>query len=181
MADSILFLDVENTSLSLRNHLGRQFDAREVIDAAGGWDRLHDAVAYADFAKVPEAIARSLNRAGYTCRHVAPTGGLVGKDLVDFALTIDLLETALMRTDVRRIVLVGGDGDYVPVVSRAQQLGRSVLVVAVRGALSRELSETVGSDIAMLEGGAALRNGAPHSSDHTIGERWQLASRAGGQ
>lgn len=180
MADSILFLDVENTTLSLRNHLHRQFDAREVINAAGGWDCLHDAVAYADFTKVPEAIGRCLRRAGFTTRQVAGTGGPAGKDLVDFEITIDIMETVLTRADVQRIVLVAGDGDYVPLIARAQQLGKTVLVLAVEATLSRELSQTVETQVVFLVGAANVRRVAAETNSRDS-ESGQLRPRVMGE
>ena len=156
MDDTLVFIDAENTTLSLRKYHRCLFDAREVIAKAGGWCRIRDVVAYADFSRVPEAIARHFGRSGVRCRHVPRTNG--SKDLVDLTLSLEMVLAAVTEPEIRHVVLVAGDADYIPAVSLVQQAQKAVSLLAVEGALSRELGEMVAGHVDLLKGGAPLRN-----------------------
>ena len=126
MADTVVMIDVENTSLSLRKYRRCMFDAQEVIEKAGGWARIREVVAYADFLQVPDAIGRHLGHHSIRCRHVARTNGSCRKDLVDVVLSLEMIEAVLTEPGVNRVVLVAGDADYIPAVSRARQARKQV-------------------------------------------------------
>lgn len=68
------------------------------------------------------------------------TSHRVVKNLVDFTMSLDMLEEARDR-GYEHIVIVSGDSDFCEVVERLKRLGRKVTVVALRPNLSFRLSQ----------------------------------------
>jgi uncharacterized LabA/DUF88 family protein len=62
------------------------------------------------------------------------------KNLVDFVMSLDLLEDARDR-DFDHFFVVSGDADFCEVVERLKRRGKKVSVVCLRGSLSYRLSE----------------------------------------
>jgi uncharacterized LabA/DUF88 family protein len=166
--DTLLLVDAENLSLSIRQKRGRELDPREVVAAAGGWSRIRAARAYLDLRKpgIPDPLIRQLEAAGIRPCHVPARGN--GKDLVDHAVAADLVEAAATRR-FRRLVLAAGDGHYLPAVVAAIRHLRDVTLVAVEGALSADLAALVPSDhVVLLNGGRALRQQSHSNAPHEL-------------
>ena len=68
------------------------------------------------------------------------TSNRVVKNMVDFVMSLDMLEDARDR-GYEHITIVSGDSDFCEVVERLKRLGRKVTVVALRPNLSLRLSE----------------------------------------
>lgn len=166
--DTLLFIDPENISLSMRQYLHREFEPRELIDVVGGWTRLVAAHAYLDMRKqsFPDKLRRRMVAAGFDLRDVPPRGN-GRKDLVDHELAADLVEASVAGRSAR-IVLASGDGHYLPALLRALRYGREIFVAAVQGGLSNDLVSLVGLDhVLLLQGGRPLRE-APHAHGRVL-------------
>lgn len=157
MRRTLFFIDLENVSLSLRQHRRREFDAGETLKAAGGRRFLRWARAYGDFRIVPEGLARHLDAHHVQCIHVPARGGSQQrKDLVDLVLSLDLADSARLR-GIDEVVLASGDCDFIPAVSRLLEAGKRVRLLAVKEALSGELAALVGEEnVTDLTGGKPL-------------------------
>lgn len=68
------------------------------------------------------------------------TSNRVVKNMVDFVMSLDMLEDARDR-GFEHVIIVSGDSDFCEVVERLKRLGRKVTVVALRPNLSLRLSE----------------------------------------
>jgi hypothetical protein len=70
-----------------------------------------------------------------------------GQSTVDINIVIDLYEVALDRSDIKTFVLMAGDGDYVRVVAKLRQrMDKDVVVMGVRGTISRDLARAAGRE-----------------------------------
>jgi uncharacterized LabA/DUF88 family protein len=158
MRSTLLFLDLENILLSTRLDLKREFDPKEVIALGGGWNRIKEAYAYADFSKVAEIIPRQLEACGFDCRHVPSRGPMTArKDLVDHVIGIDLTEIALVGRGIKEVILATGDVDLVPAASRVLKSGKELRILAVEPCLSSDLKYLVGPNrTTYLRGGRPL-------------------------
>ena len=67
-----------------------------------------------------------------------------GKSSADLELSLEALETLLLRDDVDHFVIIGGDRDYIPVVRRIRERGKGVTVAALESAMSGDLRAIVG-------------------------------------
>ncbi len=154
--DTVICVDTENGYIRLREQHGHALDAGEVIERAGGWARVLEIRAYGDFTQLPQSLRRHLRQHAVLPIHVPcrTASGQVIKDAVDDEIRADLLEIAYVRRDVRRVVIVAGDGGYVRALTHVRQQGKEVVVLAVQGSVSLDLQEFAGDAIAFLNGHA---------------------------
>lgn len=99
--------------------------------------------AYADFSGLDDHarhVQRALYLLGFEPVFVPST---MHRNTTDLQIAIDALELDLHRPDLRTVVLVSGDRDYVPLVQALQRRGKDVLLIAFREHLSARLFEYV--------------------------------------
>jgi uncharacterized LabA/DUF88 family protein len=158
--DTVLLIDVDNTYISLQRNRSRALDLAELIELAGGRDRLLDVVAYADFGQLPPSLLQHIRHSAVRCFHVPSRAadGRALKDAVDRELAADILDTTLSNNAVHRLVVGTGDGDFVPALMRVRRHQKEIHVVGVEGSVARRLLEFVGEgNISYLQGGRSLR------------------------
>jgi hypothetical protein len=99
--------------------------------------------AYADFSGLDDH-ARHVQRALYLLG-IDPcfVPSTMHRNTTDLQLCIDALDLIEERADVRTVVLVSGDRDYVPLVQAIQRRGRDVVMVSFREHLSARLFENI--------------------------------------
>ncbi len=66
-------------------------------------------------------------------------------------MSLDAQEMSWTKTDIEHFVLVCGDRDFIPVVKRLQQRGKTVHVIGLRVSTSRDLMNFVGSNYSAVE------------------------------
>lgn len=93
--------------------------------------------AYADWGRFAEA-KRSMRRAGVDLIELPSQAN--GKNQADIRLVVDALEIALTRDYINTFVLVSGDSDMSPLVSKLREWNRYVIVVARPNNLSSLLA-----------------------------------------
>ena len=79
----------------------------------------------------------SLNRSGFELIHNYHP--ISGKNSSDIQLTIDVMEYALRLNDVEWFVLATGDSDFSPLFRRLREIGKEVIGVGPRSALSESV------------------------------------------
>ena len=79
----------------------------------------------------------SLNRSGFELIHNYHP--ISGKNSSDIQLTIDVMEYALRLNDVEWFVLATGDSDFSPLFRRLREIGKDVIGVGPRSALSESV------------------------------------------
>ncbi len=72
--------------------------------------------------------------------------GKPGKNSTDLALSLDALEVLLTRDDIEGFLIVGGDRDYIPIVSRIREKGKLVRIVGFPDATSGDLITIIGRE-----------------------------------
>jgi uncharacterized LabA/DUF88 family protein len=153
VAEVALFIDLENITQSLWKRYQQNADPFHWIDLSRKYGYISFAKAYGDFAQPHLARMESDLRAAGIDRFDCPTKqrGDSNQSTVDANIVIDLFEVALDRPNTGTFLLMAGDSDYARVVARLRnRLGKDVVVVAVAGSLSRELSRAA-SHIEILE------------------------------
>lgn len=137
-----VFIDVQNLYYSAKNLFQAKVDFSKVLKEAVGPRKLIRAFAYVIQAQLPEEkkFFTALDSQGFEVKmkdlQVFVTGDKKGD--WDVGLTIDMIKVA-PQLDV--IVLVTGDGDYVPAIEYLQYHGTQVEVIAFAETTSSRLRE----------------------------------------
>jgi uncharacterized LabA/DUF88 family protein len=137
-----VFIDTQNMYYSARHLFQRKVNFKNIVLDAVGGRKLIRAVAYVVKTKTQEEAPffEALQKAGIETREKELMEYFSGQKKADWdvGLTVDIIRMMDML-DV--IVLVSGDGDYLPLVEYAQNRGRLVEVMAFRETTSSRLVE----------------------------------------
>jgi uncharacterized LabA/DUF88 family protein len=137
-----VFIDVANMYHSAKNLYGTRVNFKEVLTRAVDGRKLVRAIAYVVKAQITEeeSFFTALDKQGFDVKskdlQVFP-GGMKKGDW-DVGITIDMIK---MSPQLDAIVLVTGDGDYLPAVQYLQFHGCQVEVMAFGKTASAKLIE----------------------------------------
>ncbi|MBU0646484.1 NYN domain-containing protein [Patescibacteria group bacterium] len=139
-----VFIDTQNMYYSARHLFQRKVNFKGILADAVGKRRLIRAIAYVVRTKTHEEspFFEALQKAGIETKEKELMEYLSGQKKADWdvGLTVDIIRM-LDMLDV--IVLVSGDGDYIPLVEYVRNRGRIVEVMAFRETTSSRLVEVV--------------------------------------
>ncbi|MFZ5390759.1 MAG: NYN domain-containing protein [Patescibacteria group bacterium] len=137
-----VFVDVQNMYYSARNLYGSRVNFDNILQQAVEGRKLIRAVAYVVKAESPEEIKffEALDKQGFevNMKDLQVFVGGAKKGDWDVGITIDAI-TMSNKLDV--VVLVTGDGDFMPLVQYLQFLGQRVEVIAFSETASAKLRE----------------------------------------
>jgi uncharacterized LabA/DUF88 family protein len=114
-----LFIDFEN----IHNDA---FDVERLVEKLKERGRLIIKKAYADWGRFIKSKQSLLFNSVELVE--LPSSGYRGKNSSDIKLTIDALETALSRPYIDTFVVVSGDSDFTPLISKLRELDKYVIV-----------------------------------------------------
>src|SRR3989338_5458620 len=147
-----VFVDVQNMYYSAKNLYGRRVNFSQILSTAASSRQLIRAIAYVIKASMPEeqSFFDALEKAGFEVKskEVQIFPGGVKKGDWDVGIALDMIRLA-PRLDV--LILVSGDGDYVPLVEYLQNQGHRVEVVAFGKSTSAKLIAEVDEFLDMDE------------------------------
>lgn len=153
-AEVAAFVDFENIRYSTVNSLGREPDPILWRDKSLEYGLMAVARAYADFDQHPAHFRTRLDVAGFEAQHypakrsvdqVTGREKIVSRSDLNFAL--DILNTALVRPDIKTFLLFTGDKDFIRVVTTLRnRLGRRVVICGVPGSVSPDLVAAAGEE-----------------------------------
>lgn len=125
-----VFIDYEN--------FGSQeaFDTKLLIDKLKERGRLIVKKAYADWGRFAGAKRQMLEN---SVELIELPSHSRSKNLADIKLVVDALETAITREYIDTIVVVSGDSDYTPLISKLREYNKYVIVVGARKQVSKLL------------------------------------------
>ncbi|MEM1042636.1 MAG: NYN domain-containing protein [Bacteroidota bacterium] len=147
-----VLIDYQNLYYYLKNRLeGHNSPGEHILDMLDTLrERLsEDGVpvavgrAYADFSGLDDHarhVQRALYLLGVDPRFVPST---MHRNTTDLQLCIDAIDFVEDRPDIRTVVLVSGDRDYVPLVQALGRRGRDVVMVSFREHLSARLFDNI--------------------------------------
>jgi len=138
-----IFVDVQNMYHSAKNLYNARVNFKEILKAGLANRKLVAAIAYVITSPTKEEAPffEALDKSGYKVKtkdlQIFP-GGAKKADW-DVGLSMDAIKLS-PRVDV--VVLVSGDGDYVPMLEYLQNHGLQMEVIAFGESSSRTLIET---------------------------------------
>lgn len=137
MAEKVaIFLDVENLSGWLKADGGEA-----LLERANELGRVVVRRAYGDFSIASVSVRQpELNLLGFEFVHVYHP--VKGKNSADIQIVVDVMEYLARIPDLEWVVLATGDSDFSPLFRRLRELGKSVVGVGPRSALSEAVKKS---------------------------------------
>ncbi|MEM7062538.1 MAG: NYN domain-containing protein [Cyanobacteria bacterium P01_B01_bin.77] len=131
-----IFLDVENLSGWLKADGGES-----LLERASELGRVVVRRAYGNFS-IPSVSVRQpeLNLLGFEFVHVYHP--VKGKNSADIQIVVDVMEYLARIPDLEWVILATGDSDFSPLFRRLRELGKSVVGVGPRSALSEAVKKS---------------------------------------
>lgn len=137
-----IFVDVQNMYYSARNLFGARVNFGEILNRAVAGRQLIRATAYVVKSETGEEIKffEALDKQGFELKmkDLQVFAGGAKKGDWDVGLTIDAVS---MSSKLDVVILVTGDGDFVPLIKYLQFLGQRVEVIAFGDTTSQRLKE----------------------------------------
>jgi uncharacterized LabA/DUF88 family protein len=126
-----LYLDFENVAIGARD-LGYVFDPAPLLDALAERGRTLVRRAYADWNLFTE-FRRTLVDANIELTEIPQRSDSVRKNAADILMAVDAMELAFTRDFISTFVIVSGDSDFTPLVTRLRELNKRVIGVGLKG------------------------------------------------
>ncbi len=133
-----LFCDFENVALGVRDAKYAQFDIKKVLErlllkgsivvkkAYCDWDR------YKEFKATMHEAAFELIEIPHVCQS--------GKNSADIRMVVDALDLCYTKAHVDTFVIISGDSDFSPLVSKLRENNKYVIGIGVKDSTSDLLS-----------------------------------------
>src|ERR1700726_602957 len=134
-----VFVDYDNIEIGVKSTLRREFDVSLPLDALKERGDLVAKFAYANRGR-QEGAARSMaeNAVQMVQRLPSPRGDKNGGDI---NLALDALEMAFTHPHVNAFAIVSGDSDFIPLVNKLKEYGKTVFVVGGKAFTSTILQQ----------------------------------------
>lgn len=130
-----IFIDLSNVALGESN--SATLSVGELERTLDWLERTHDRLlvrqAYGDYsAAMPGGgdLGVELRRRGFTLAHMPRMQRGAEKNHSDIQLAVDAALIARSRPDIGGFIILGGDGDYTPLLLQLRTLGRRIHIVA---------------------------------------------------
>src|SRR5690242_2764912 len=134
-----VFVDYDNIEIGVKSTLRREFDVSLPLDALKERGDLVAKFAYANWGR-QEGAARSMaeNAVQMVQRLPSPRGDKNGGDI---NLALDALEMAFTHPHVNAFAIISGDSDFIPLVNKLKEYGKTVFVVGGKAFTSTILQQ----------------------------------------
>jgi uncharacterized LabA/DUF88 family protein len=136
-----VFIDFENIARGARqHHLEERVDLRAVLDELESKGRIQIKRAYADWGYFKDYRSDLLQHGIEPVQVFAAARDREGwKNGADIRIAIDAMETAFRFLDITDYVLVSGDSDFLSLVTRLRENGKTVWGVGLKSSSSQYL------------------------------------------
>ncbi len=142
-----VFIDFENLALGFKEKGGRRrnikraagtFDINRVLERLVEKGKIIVKVAYADWTAFSE-YRSVMHEAGIQLIEI-PERRMSGKNFADVQLCVDALDMCYAKEHVDTFVIVSGDSDFTPLVSKLKENGKTVIGLGMRPSTSELLA-----------------------------------------
>jgi len=133
-ATMAVFLDLENIALGARDAKYPSFDVEKVLERLLLKGHIVVKKAYCDFERYKE-FKRGLHEAAFELIEI-PHVRQSGKNSADIRMVVDALDLCYTKGHVDTFVIVSGDSDFSPLVSKLRENAKTVIGVGVKNSTS---------------------------------------------
>ncbi len=134
-----VFVDYDNIEIGVKTTLRREFDVSVALEALKERGDIIAKFAYANWGR-QEGATRGMaeNAVQMVQRLPSPRGDKNGADI---NLALDALEMAFTHSHVNAFAIVSGDSDFIPLVNKLKEYGKTVFVVGGKAFTSTILQQ----------------------------------------
>src|SRR6266700_1632697 len=133
-ATMAVFLDLENIALGARDANYPSFDIQKVLERLLLKGHIVVKKAYCDFER-GKAFKRGLHEAAFELIEI-PNVRQSGKNSADIRMVVDALDLCYTKSHVDTFVIISGDSDFSPLVSKLRENNKAVIGVGVKNSTS---------------------------------------------
>lgn len=129
-----VFCDFENIALGVRDAKLKKFDIRPVIERLLLKGSIVAKKAYCDWDRYKEFKA-TMHEAAFELIEI-PHARQSGKNSADIRMVVDALDLCYTKEHIDTFVVVSGDSDFSPLVSKLRENAKAVIGVGVKNSTS---------------------------------------------
>src|SRR5712675_2258789 len=129
-----LFCDFENVALGVRDARYAQFDMEKVLERLLAKGSIVVKKAYCDWERYKEFKA-TMHAASFELIEI-PHVRQSGKNSADIRMVVDALDLCYTKAHVDTFVIISGDSDFSPLVSKLRENDKVVIGVGVKNSTS---------------------------------------------
>src|SRR6204780_2507671 len=129
-----VFLDLENIALGARDASYPSFDIQKVLERLLLKGHIVVKKAYCDFDRYKD-FKRGLHEAAFELIEI-PHVRQSGKNSADIRMVVDALDLCYTKGHVDTFVILSGDSDFSPLVSKLRKNAKTVIGVGVKNSTS---------------------------------------------
>src|SRR5580692_8975373 len=128
-----VFIDFENLALGFQGRRDR-FDIERVLERLVEKGKIVAKKAYADWSRFANYTA-PLHEAAIELIEI-PRRAQSGKNSADIRLCVDAMDLAYSKEHINTFVILSGDSDFSPLVSKLKELGKHVIGLGMQESTS---------------------------------------------
>src|SRR6266481_7104601 len=133
-----VFIDFENLALGFQNRRDR-FDIARVLERLVEKGKVVVKKAYADWSRFGQ-YTQAMHEAAIELIEI-PKRMQTGKNSADIRLVVDAIDMAYAKEHITTFVIVSGDSDFSPLVSKLKENGKHVIGLGMKGSTSELLRD----------------------------------------
>ncbi len=133
-ATMAVFLDLENIAIGAREAQFPAFDIRKVLERLLLKGHIVVKKAYCDFDRYKD-FKRGLHEAAFELIEI-PHVRQSGKNSADIRMVVDALDLCYTKSHVDSFVIISGDSDFSPLVSKLRENNKTVIGMGVKKSTS---------------------------------------------
>ncbi|MDD5056141.1 MAG: NYN domain-containing protein [Candidatus Peribacteraceae bacterium] len=134
-----VFIDLENLALGFQHQKKGQLQIQKILERLLEKGKLIVKKAYCDWSRFP-AYTTPFHEAAIELIEI-PVRALTGKNSADIRMVVDAMDLAWSKEHIDTFVIVSGDSDFSPLVSKLKENGKHVIGIGMRGSTSHLLSD----------------------------------------
>src|SRR5215211_5779154 len=134
-----VFVDLENLAMGFQNQRKTKFDIQKVLERLVEKGKLIVKKAYADWNRY-QTYTAPFHEAAIELIEI-PKRSQTGKNSADIRLVVDAMDLAWSKPHVDTFVIVSGDSDFSPLVSKLKENGKHVIGLGAQDSTSELLRD----------------------------------------
>lgn len=134
-----MFVDLENLAMGFQNSRKTRFEIQKVLERLVEKGKLIVKKAYADWSRY-QGYTAPFHEAAIELIEI-PKRSQTGKNSADIRLVVDAMDLAWSKPHVDTFVIVSGDSDFSPLVSKLKENGKHVIGLGMKGSTSELLRD----------------------------------------
>ena len=125
-----LFCDFENVALGVREARYAEFDVKKVLERLLLKGNIVVKKAYCDWERYKD-FKKAMHEAAFEMIEI-PHVRMSGKNSADIRMVVDALDLCYTKSHVDTFVIISGDSDFSPLVSKLRENNKTVIGVGVK-------------------------------------------------